>query len=727
MQSALGKALSFVGLFTAAIGDRVLQSSGIGSERVIHGAFFGYEERFRILVEGLHDYAIFMLDPHGNVLTWNSGAEDIKGYTSDEIIGQPFSRFYSAEDIARARPQEVLQIAAATGRFEEEGWRMRKDGSHFWADVVCTAMKDPAGNLRGFSTITRDISERRGMEARYRGLLEAAPDAMVEINRGGEIVLVNLQAERQFGYLRDELVGQNVSRIIPKGFAEYRPTHRTEFPEVPIAQPLATAMELRGRRKDGSNFPVEILLSPVESPEGTLIIASMRDITQRKKSEDQLVKMSHSAQHDVLTNLPNRLLLYDRITRAISFAQRQRKQLAVLFVDLDHFKRINDSLGHAVGDKLLRSIAGRLIASVRRSDTVSRLGGDEFVVLLSQIEHAEDAAFSAQKILAALIAPHQIENTQLTINVSIGISSYPGDGQDAQSLMSSADAAMYDAKKQGRDNYQFFRSDMHARAVERQSLEGSLRAALGKHEFLLHYQPKINLKSGEITGVEALLRWMHPERGLVPPLQFVPIAEECGLINSIGQWVLLEACRQARAWRDIGLRAVPMAVNVSAVEFLAKDFLSGVRAVLINTGLEPYDLELELTESVLMIDAESTIDTLHALKAIGVQLAVDDFGTGYSSFSYLRRFPLDTLKIDQSFVHDIAVDQKDAAIVSAMIGIGKSLKQRVIAEGVETLEQLDFLRAQGCSEAQGYYFSRPVAAEQFTALLKSGVGHPVVH
>jgi diguanylate cyclase len=719
MQSALGKALSFLGLMTAGIGDRVLQSSCMGRERLTPRAFFGWEERFRILVEGVHDYAIFMLDPHGNVLTWNSGAEDIKGYKSDEIIGQPFSRFYSAEDIARARPEEVLQIAAATGRFEEQGWRMRKDGSHFWADVVCTAMKDPAGNLRGFSTITRDMSERRSMEAKYRSLLEAAPDAMVEINRGGEIVLVNLQAERQFGYPRDELVGQNVSRIIPKGFAAYQLTHRAEFPEAQIIQPVATASELRGRRKDGSNFPIEILLSPVENPEGILTMASIRDITQRKKSEGQLVEMSHSAQHDVLTNLPNRLLLYDRITRAISFAQRQRKQLAVLFVDLDHFKRINDSLGHAVGDKLLRSVAGRLIASVRRSDTVSRLGGDEFVVLLSQVEHAEDAAFSAQKILAALTAPHQIDNTQLTINVSIGISSYPDDGQDAQSLMSSADAAMYDAKKQGRDNYQFFRSDMHARALERQSLEGSLRAALGKHEFLLHYQPKINLKSGAITGCEALLRWMHPVRGLVPPLQFVSIAEECGLINSIGQWVLLEACRQARAWRDLGLRVVPVAVNVSAVEFLAKDFLSGVRAVLINTGLEPHNLELELTESVLMIDAESTIDTLHALKAIGVQLAVDDFGTGYSSFSYLRRFPLDTLKIDQSFVHDIAADQKDAAIVSAMIGIGKSLKQRVIAEGIETLEQLDFLRTQGCSEGQGYYFSRPVAAEQFAELLKS--------
>ncbi|MBA2676963.1 MAG: EAL domain-containing protein, partial [Ktedonobacteraceae bacterium] len=446
-----------------------------------------------------------------------------------------------------------------------------------------------------------------------------------------------------------------------------------------------------------------------------------------KKSEEQLVEMSHSAQHDVLTNLPNRLLLYDRITHAISFAKRQRKQLAVLFVDLDHFKRINDSLGHAIGDQLLQSVAGRLIASVRRSDTVSRLGGDEFVVLLSQVEHAEDAAFTARKILTALTAPHQIDQTELNINVSIGITTYPGDGKDAQSLMNSADAAMYDAKEHGRNNYQFFKPDLQARVVERQSLEGSLRAALGRHEFLLHYQPKINLKSGEITGVEALLRWMHPDRGLVPPLQFVPIAEECGLILPIGQWVLLEACRQARAWRDLGLRAVPVAVNVSAVEFLAKDFLSGVRAVLNATGVDPNNLELELTESVLMLDAESTIDTLHALKAIGVQLAIDDFGMGYSSFSYLRRFPIDALKIDRSFVREITADQNDAAIVSAMIGIGKSLKQRVIAEGVETPEQLDFLRTQGCGEGQGYYFSRPVAAEQFTELLKSSIGQTVVH
>jgi len=725
MQSAFRAAGSSL-VQSIAVGS-VSHSNGIAHKRIKHGEFLESEERFRILFESLQDYALFMLDVHGTVISWNTGAERIQGYNTGEIIGQHFSRFYSAADSGRTTPGDVLQIAAETGRFEEEGWQKRKDGSRFWANVVVNAWKGPDGSLRGFSTITRDISERQGLETRYRGLLEAAPDAMVGINAGGEIILLNLRAETQFGYLRNELVGQNISCIIPEGLAQQPVTRGTGFLQARLVQPPGTALERPGRRKDGTNFPAEIMMNPLESPEGTLMLASIRDITQRKKSEEQLVEMSYSAQHDVLTTLPNRLLLYDRITSAISFAQRQRKQLAVLFVDLDHFKRINDSLGHAIGDKLLQSVAERLISTVRRSDTVSRLGGDEFVVLLSQVEHAEHAAFSARKILTALTAPHQIDRTDLSINVSIGISTYPEDGEDAQTLLNSADTAMYDAKEQGRNNYQFFKPAMHARVLERQSLEGSLRAALGRHEFLLHYQPKINLKSGEIIGVEALLRWMHPDRGLVPPLQFVPIAEECGLIIPIGQWVLFEACKQAQAWRDLGLQAVPVAVNVSAVEFLAKDFLSGVRAVLIATGVEPHNLELELTEGVLMRDAASTIDTLHALKAIGVQLAVDDFGSGYSSFSYLRRFPIDALKIDQSFVRDITVDQKDAAIVSAMIGIGKSLKQRVIGEGVETAEQLAFLRKQGCTEGQGYYFSRPVPAEQFTTLLKSAPSQIAVH
>ena len=451
---------------------------------------------------------------------------------------------------------------------------------------------------------------------------------------------------------------------------------------------------------------------------------AFRDVTAARAKS---LEMSHLAQHDVLTDLPNRVLFNDRLTQAIALAERQGKQLAVMFVDLDHFKKINDSLGHEVGDKLLRSVAERLRACVRRSDTVSRLGGDEFVVLLSQVEHAEDAAISARKTLRALTAPHIIDSKSLDINVSIGVSAYPIDGQDAESLINRADNAMYEAKQRGRNNYQFFRHEMHARLAERQSLEADLRCALGRNEFVLHYQPKLNLQSGQITGVEALIRWLHPQRGLVYPEQFVPLAEECGLILGIGQWVLVEACKQARAWLDAGAGVVPVSVNVSAAEFGAKDFLSGVRAVLIATGVEPQNLELELTESVLMQDAEAAVATLRKLKTMGVQVAIDDFGTGYSSFTYLRRFLSDALKLHQSFVQEITADPRDAAIVSAMINMGKSLKQRIIAEGVETSEQLEFLRGQGCEEGQGYYFSRPVVAERVANLLKVGILDGVVH
>jgi diguanylate cyclase (GGDEF)-like protein len=388
---------------------------------------------------------------------------------------------------------------------------------------------------------------------------------------------------------------------------------------------------------------------------------------------------------------------------------------------------INDSLGHDVGDKLLQSVAKRLKACVRRSDTISRLGGDEFVVLLSQVEHAEDAAISARKALRALTAPHAIDGKSLDLNVSIGVSTYPGDGQDAESLLNRADNALYEAKQRGRNNYQFFRHEMHARLADRQSLEADLRCALGRNEFVLHYQPKLDLQTGQITGVEALIRWLHPQRGLVYPEKFVPLAEECGLILGIGQWVLLEACKQARAWHDGGLGIVPVSVNVSTTEFGAKDFLSGVRAVLIATGVEPQNLELELTESVLMHDAEAAVVTLLKLKAMGVQVAIDDFGTGYSSFTYLRRFHSDALKLHHSFVQEITADPRDAAIVSAMINIGRSLKQRIIAEGVETSAQLEFLRRHGCGEGQGYFFSRPVVAERVANLFKVGILDGVVH
>ncbi len=437
--------------------------------------------------------------------------------------------------------------------------------------------------------------------------------------------------------------------------------------------------------------------------------------------------LGHLAHHDALTDLPNRILLQDRLSQAIELAHRQGKQLAVMFMDLDQFKHINDSLGHTVGDQLLQSVAQRLLDCVRQSDTVSRQGGDEFVLLLPFIEHSGDVALSAQKMLTALAEPHHIDLHDLHINASIGISIYPDDGQDAETLLKNADAAMYHAKENGRNHYKFFKPEMNARAVERQATEAGLRRALEGQEFVLHYQPKINLHSGTIVGVEALIRWQHPERGLLLPAQFVPVAEDCGLILPIGRWVLRETCLQALAWLQAGLPPITVAVNTSALELLNNDFLENIRATLVATGLEPHYLQLELTESVLMRDAESANSVLHALADMGVKLAIDDFGTGYSSLAYLKQFPIDTLKIDQSFVSDVTSNPNDAIIVSTVISMGKSLKQHIIAEGVETPEQYAFLLAQHCDEGQGYYFSRPLESVAFATLLKTGVPSCFAH
>jgi diguanylate cyclase (GGDEF)-like protein len=479
-------------------------------------------------------------------------------------------------------------------------------------------------------------------------------------------------------------------------------------------------------RRDGFESAIEDSAAPIHDRTGrvTGAVIVFHDVSAARAMS---VQMTHSAQHDVVTNLPNRLLLNDRITQSISLARRQKKHLAVVFLDLDRFKCINDSLGHAIGDELLQSVSKRLLASVRASDTVSRQGGDEFVILLSEIANPEDAATSAKKILLSLSAPHYIGGQDLHIDGSIGISVYPEDGEDAETIIKSADTAMYHAKESGRNNFQFFKADMNVKAVERQSVEGSLRRALERQEFLLHYQPKVNLDTGEITGVEALIRWQQPDRGLVLPSQFVPIAEDCGLIIQIGHWVLREACRQARAWQNAGLPPLPIAVNVSAVEFREKGFVQGVRAILSETGLEARYLELELTEGVLMEDAESTASVLQELKRMGVHLAVDDFGTGYSSLSYLRQFPIDVLKIDQSFIHQITADPNVSSIVSAIIHMGKSLNHAVIAEGIETQEQRAYLQTQRCAEGQGFLFSRPLGAAQFAHLLEMTIRDTVVH
>jgi diguanylate cyclase (GGDEF)-like protein/PAS domain S-box-containing protein len=545
---------------------------------------------------------------------------------------------------------------------------------------------------------------------------------MVVVNQLGEIVLLNAQAEKQFGYRRDELLGQKVKNIIPEGFAERLIADGTRTAAEALAQQIGTGIELNGRRSDGSAFPIEIMLSPLESFGGILVTAAIRDITARKDAEKHLAQMmdqiSHSSQHDSLTGLPNRLLLKDRIGQAIALARRHSCQVAVMFLDVDGFKHINDSLGHSAGDRLLQSIAMRLSDCVRTPDTVSRHGGDEFVVLLQDVNQPEDAANAAARILRAVAEPHSIGRQDLHVTATIGVSVFPDDGQDAETLIKNADTAMYQAKENGRQSFKFFKPEMNVRAVERQSIEEDLRSALKRKEFALHYQPKINLKSGEITGVEALLRWTHPTRGSVPPLKFIAVAEDSGLILPIGTWVMREACAQARAWVDAGLPAITMAVNVSAVQFRNESFLEGLFEILSETGLDPGFLEIEVTEGVLMKHSELAASILKTLRGRGVRVSVDDFGTGYSSLSYLQQFPLDSLKIDQSFVRRITTDPDETSIVSAIIRMAQSLNLRVIAEGVETAQDLAFLKEHGCDEAQGFYLSRPVPPEQMVKLLE---------
>jgi len=556
--------------------------------------------------------------------------------------------------------------------------------------------------------------------------LNSIGDAVVCTDISGNITFLNLVAERMTGWAWQEAAGLPMAEVFRIIDAESRET-------TPNPMELAVAndrvMNLPANcilvRRDGFESPIEDSVAPIHNREGeaTGAVIVFRDVSAARAMS---LQMSHSAQHDFLTGLPNRMLFNDRVNQAIALAPRHMKKVAVLFLDLDGFKHINDSLGHPVGDKLLQSIALRLVNCVRAADTVSRQGGDEFVVLLSEVAQAEDAAITARRMLQAVAEAHGVDHHDLHVTTSIGLSIYPDDGLDAETLIKNADTAMYQAKENGRQSYQFFKPAMNVRAVERQSIEESLRRAVEREEFTLHYQPKISLATGEITGAEALIRWTHPTRGAVSPAQFIPVAEDCGLILPIGKWVLREACRQARAWMDAGLPLRSVAVNISAMEFRQEEFLRGVFAILEETGLHPRCLELELTESVLMKHVDSTESILKALRARGVQVAVDDFGTGYSSLSYLRRFPIDALKIDQSFVRQITSAPDETSIVTAIISMGRSLKLRVVAEGVETQQELAFLQAHHCDEAQGYYFSRPVFPQEFAKLLETGIPESVL-
>jgi diguanylate cyclase (GGDEF)-like protein/PAS domain S-box-containing protein len=581
---------------------------------------------------------------------------------------------------------------------------------------------------RGLFRALRYAGERKIMEEalfaekeRAQVTLHCIADAVICTDSSGSITFLNVVAENLTGWTWQAAAGRQMAEVFrvegattPE--ATLLPTETT-IEQAPIVLLQANSILIR---RDGHEIPIEGSVAPIRDREGlaTGAVIVFRDVSGPRAMALQL---AHSAEHDFLTGLPNRMLLNDRINQAIVLAPRHMKHVAVLFLDLDGFKHINDSLGHPVGDKLLQSVAERLVECVRGSDTVSRQGGDEFVVLLSEVEQSEDAAVTARRILAAVAEAHSIDQHDLHVTASIGVSVYPGDGLNADVLIKNADIAMYQAKGNGRQNFQFFKPAMNVRAVERQFIEEGLRRALERREFSLHYQPKINLATGAITGAEALLRWTHPMRGPIDPADFIPVAEDCGLILPIGAWVLREACQQARTWMDAGLPIMTMAVNVSAMEFRVENFLEGVLENLAQTNLNPRSLELELTESVLMKQAASAATILRSLRESGIRVTIDDFGTGYSSLSYLQQFPVDALKIDQSFIRQISRVGEDTTIVKAVIGMARGLKLRVIAEGVETLEELAFLRAYRCDEAQGYYFSRPVPAEQFATLLTNGM------
>jgi diguanylate cyclase (GGDEF)-like protein/PAS domain S-box-containing protein len=601
------------------------------------------------------------------------------------------------EDIAKLAVQRGAQEYLLKGRLD----------AYLWPKAV-SSMIERASN-------TEALFEEK---ERAQITLNSIGDAVVSTDALINVTYLNLVAENLTGWSRQEAAGRPLAEVlnIIDGVTRKKARNPMAF-AIQENKTVALTPNCILIRRDGAEFAIEDSSAPIHDRHGRITGAVMvfHDVSAARAA---IIKISHLAQHDALTDLPNRLLLTDRLNEAIELALRYRRQLAVLYLDVDRFKHINDSLGHIVGDRLLQSVARRLLECVRASDTISRQGGDEFVILLPEVAHPQDAALCADKMLEALRVPHRIDDHELHVTASIGIATYPEDGTDCESLIRRADFAMYDAKDNGRDNRQSFKRDMNIRALKRQSIEYEVRHALERQEFRLHYQPNVNLQTGQIMGVEALIRWLHPRLGLVPPAEFIPIAEESGLIIPIGRWVLAEACHQARAWQEIGLVPIPISVNISAVELRAKTFLEEVRTALSDTGLEARYLELELTETFLMQDSTSTSAVLHNLKHLGLTLALDDFGTGYSSLSHLRRFPIDTLKIDQSFIRSVTTNADDACIVHALIGMGKSLNMRVVAEGVETPQQLAFLQDGDCPFGQGNYLGLPLTGAECSHTLR---------
>ncbi len=525
---------------------------------------------------------------------------------------------------------------------------------------------------------------------------------------------VNPAFERITGYTAAEVIGKNC-RFLSR---EDREQTELDALRAAIREKRECHVLMRNYRKDGSLFWNSLHLAPVRDDNGavTHFIGVQNDISEIKRYQDEL---EHQASHDILTGLPNRHLFNDRLKQTIAQTRREGGVVAVAFVDLDGFKLINDSLGHNAGDRILQTVAERLKSCLREFDTVARYGGDEFIVIVPDKTGGDRISGMLHRILESISKPFQLDTREVYITGSIGVSLFPQDGRDNQTLVKNADAAMFRAKERGRNNIYFYTAEINAKVADRLALAADLHHALERNELLLHYQPQVDSHTGLIIGAEALIRWQHPTRGMVSPGVFVPLAEETGLILPIGAWVIQTACTQARDWLKHGVPLPTISVNVSVRQFMRTDLIDMLVKIIRDTQMDAQTLELEVTESLIMNNAEEFVATLKKLKEVGIKLAIDDFGTGYSSLNYLKRMPLDRLKIDQSFVRDIHKDPESTTIIEAIIALGHSLKLKVIAEGVETPQQLEFLRHRGCDEFQGYYFSRPIPAEQFTVLLKS--------
>lgn len=678
------------------------------------------EKKFKRLLESAPD-AMIIVDSEGAIRIVNSQTERLFGYTRAELVGQPIEKLMPQRFRSRHidhRTGYVLDSLGPKARAMGQGldlYGLHQDGHEFPIDVSLSPVDTEEGI--SITAAVRDVSERKRADAtrgQLAAIVESSDDAIVGMSLGGVITSWNRGAERLYGYAAEEILGRSILTLEP---ADRSQEELQQFERVKGGEPVQHFETVRVH-KDGRRVIVSLTLSAIKDASGRIIGVSKiaRDVTATKQAEEQIRFL---AQHDALTGLPNRLLFKDHINQAIAHAHRARRETAVLFIDLDHFKHINDSLGHQVGDRVLRLTGERLQQCVREVDSVARLGGDEFVVSVPAISGSSDAMAIADKLLLALRQPFHVDDRALHVSGSIGISLFPTDGADADVLMRAADTAMYYAKENGRNNYQFFTPRLNEAAQQRLTIANLLHHALQRQEFLVYYQPQIDLQTGRICAAEALLRWQREGSALTQPEDFLKIADDIGLTAPIGEWVLRQACEQVRRWRTAGYPDIQIAVNISPQQIRQPGFPNTVAHVLRETGVPPEALEIEITENAIMLENAVSKEILEQLVRLGVRLAIDDFGTGYSSLSYLRRFPIHTLKIDRSFIAGIGQDANDTAIVTAITAMACSLHLRVVAEGVETADQAEFVKVQGCAAAQGFHFSAAIAPESFSELLRA--------